>query len=154
MEKEGWTAFKWNGGAIQNKDMDIMHNAKRIIDMLRHNGPKTKSDLARDLAPSGTHEMFSEFIDKVKYAELIEPVNSNDKNDLLHTKFTKEDDFAGDVSVNTLRLLYQSLSLERNIINLSGFTDLHPFKINVRLKWLNVGSDMINKIKSLNINFD
>lgn len=149
LEKAGYTTLKWSAGANRNRNMDIVDNARRIIDMLRYNGAKSKSNLARDLSPSGMHEIFSTFIDKMKEAQLIKLTDPNNAEGPLSTDFAKQDNFADDPRMNTLRLKYHCSSQDKSIENLLDFTDLHPFDINAKLKWLNITDETISKLTGL-----
>jgi hypothetical protein len=150
LEEAGYSAFKWSAGSIHNRDMDIVCNAKRIIDMLRYNGNKSKSDLARDLSPSGMHEVFSQFIDAMYAANLIDVINSKEDPNkwLFKTDFKVGDIISNDSRMNYLRLSLRGENLEDNILRIREFSDLHPFQLRVKLKWLNRSNEAISNIKS------
>lgn len=132
LEQKGYAAFCWGGGSDRNIELDIGHNAKRIVAMIYHNGPKTKRELAFALSPSGKHEAFCALIDKMRIAGLI--VRDPKKKKFMLPQ-DLESNTLDDYRVSLLRKSYSPSSAIQQPGLLLEFTDLHPFRIDCRVKW-------------------
>jgi hypothetical protein len=133
LEEEGYTAILWHGGSNCNRQSDLVYNAKRAIDMVHYNGPKTKSELALALSPSGKHEAFCLLIDNMVKIGLFIPTPQSGLLELPSD--LGRNDPCSDLRMTELRRLYSAPSSEVQLKLLEEFTDLHPFRIDFRLKW-------------------
>ena len=134
LEEQGHTAFLWGGGSDRNREYDLLHNAKRVVDMIRFNGAKKLEELALALSPSGKHEAFSVLLNKMVLAGLLVPKEKD--GPLRLPDNLAADQETNDPRMTTLRKSYAACSQERAYSLLAEFTDLHPFKIDCQLKWL------------------
>ncbi len=134
LEREGHTAILWAGGSDHNREGDIVHNAKRVIDMIRYNGPRTLQDLALALAPSGKHEAFCVLLDKMREAGILLATPGNPTVAVPQSLLDCQD-IPNCEYVTKLRKLYAPPSPEKNYELLANFRDLHPFQIDLKLKW-------------------
>jgi len=134
LEEQGHTAILWHGGSNSNRQFDLLHNARRIIDMVHHTGPKTKNHLALALSPSGKHEAFCVLIDKMVEVKLLKITAAQDEPLALPDNFDRDNPFS-DYRMTKLRRVYSADSTEKQVGLLQEFTDLHPFRIDFTLKW-------------------
>lgn len=140
LEKTGYSTILWGGGSNRNRDVDLVHNVQRIRDMIRHNGPKSKAELAIALAPSGTHEAFCVLIDNMVKTGILTP-GALGTLELHHDLTASEGDLQDFALLTLLRNLYSPASHEHRLELLGEFADLHPWKIDFRLKWFPRESD-------------
>lgn len=134
LEESGHTAILWHGGSNSNLHSDLLHNAKRVVDMVHHAGSKTKEELALALSPSGKHEAFSVLIDKMVDANLLAHAEENSAK-LVLPKGLGKDETWDEARMTNLRKVYSARSPDEQVGLLQEFTDLHPFRIDFRLKW-------------------
>jgi hypothetical protein len=134
LEEQGYTAFLWGGGSDRNREHDLLHNAKRVVDMIRFNGAKKAEELALALSPSGKHEAFSVLLDNMLIAGILVPKTKGGPLCLPDDLVAGEE--MEDHRMTALRRQYAACSAERAYTLLAEFTDLHPFKIDCQLKWL------------------
>jgi hypothetical protein len=149
LERIGYNTYHWGWGSDRNIERDIMHNARRVIDMLRYNQPRSVVELANNLAPACKHEMFCVFVENMKKHSLVEPIVG--KPGILGTKVTREaTDPWNDLDPRRLRAEYIGKTIsehEEHIIN--HYSDLHPFRIDYRLKWAFFQRTLLEAIRSV-----
>ena len=133
---EDLTALWWGGGSSRNRECDLVHNAERVIERLKHiNRPDNRNEIARDLAPSGKYEAFATLLDNMIEASLL--VETDGYNVSL------PNDWEGQLPIRLakLRSMYPSRAVQDGSAHslMYDFRDLHPFMINFRLWWFASG---------------
>lgn len=127
-------ALLWATGASKNRESDLVHNARRVLDKLAFLTFQRENELIRDLAPSGKHEAFALLVDKMKQAQLIRAEGPEDKRGLT---LNGGDDNTQKERILALRRLYASRDPETSdrVELMQDFSDLHPFSIHYRAGW-------------------
>lgn len=131
----------WAGGCNQNKDHDLVHNARRVLNRLGYvNKALMLKDIVRDLAPSGKHEAFSALVANMLQVKLLKWYDSGQDNAATPDELKLICLCDKPLSDRTEKRL---LELRRLYANPDGddahlmreFSDLHPFRISFRAWW-------------------
>jgi len=129
----------WAGGSDRNQDKDLVHNARRVIDRLVYKkGQDIKTEVIRDLAPSGKHEAYAFLVENMLSTKLLEPVDA--KIALPKAMFDQVRGHLNEQEVAKcmveLRKLYASAKAwadEKHGPLYREFRELHPFRVHFRL---------------------
>jgi len=130
LEQTSQTGLWWGCGSERNMDYDLIHNAERVLNMLKYSGsPLLTKEVARDLSPSTKHEAFCTILEEMVKAKLLQKNGNEEKIYLADDLADHEEE-----RLAKLRQVYAVASIEDELLS-SNFSDLHPFRIDYCASW-------------------
>jgi hypothetical protein len=161
LEQEGYTTQLWACGSNRFAERDIASIANRVIQLLRYKGPLKEEDLISELSFRDKLDTFQyELIRNMAKTKLLEKREQDWITPGIELGLGKIEDPEKEARkqvqvldheyITNLRKLYTYKTMKDLLLHAAmDLTDLHPFQIDFRIKWIGISKKLEERLQPL-----